>query len=79
MLVTTVFVRNAYCRFLCPLGAFLGIVSTLTVFRIKRWSECSTCRICEKACEWGAIQGPKIRITSYNVCYTKLLRNIFFF
>jgi len=60
LLVTTVFVRNAYCRFLCPLGAFLGIVSTLTVFRIKRWSECSTCRICEKACEWGAIQGPKI-------------------
>ena len=59
LLVTTVFVRNAYCRFLCPLGAFLGIVSNLTVFRIKRWSECSTCRICEKTCEWGAIKGPE--------------------
>ena len=42
LLVATVFVRNAYCRFLCPLGAFLGILSNLTVFRIKRWSECST-------------------------------------
>lgn len=60
LLIATVFVRNAYCRFLCPLGAFLGIVSAVTVFRIKRWSECSTCRICEKACEWGAIQGPRI-------------------
>jgi polyferredoxin len=60
LLVATVFVRNLYCRFLCPVGAALGLLSRLTVFRIKRWSECQTCRICEKACEWGAIQGPKI-------------------
>jgi ferredoxin len=60
LLVATVFVRNLYCRFLCPVGAALGIISNLTVFKIKRWSECNTCKICEKACEWGAIQGPKI-------------------
>ena len=60
LLVATVFVRNLYCRFLCPVGALLGVMSNLTVFRIKRWSECKTCRICEKTCEWGAIRGPKI-------------------
>ena len=60
LLVATVFVRNLYCRFLCPVGATLGILSNLTVFRIKRWSECKTCKICEKTCEWGAIHGPKI-------------------
>ena len=60
LLVATVFVRNLYCRFLCPLGAALGLLSKLTVFRIKRWSECKTCKICEKTCEWGAIRGPKI-------------------
>lgn len=60
LLLTTIFVRNVYCRLLCPVGAALGVLSTLTVFRIKRWSECNTCRICEKACEWGAIRGPKI-------------------
>ena len=60
LLLATVFVRNLYCRFLCPVGAALGILSNLTVFKIKRWSECNTCKICEKACEWGAIQGPKI-------------------
>ena len=60
LLVATVFVRNLYCRFLCPVGAALGIISNLTVFRIKRWSECNTCKICEKTCEWGAIRGPKI-------------------
>jgi polyferredoxin len=68
VLLTTIFVRNAYCRFLCPLGAFLGVVSNLTVFRIKRWSECKTCRICEKTCEWGAIQGPKIVMTECVRC-----------
>ncbi|MEQ1572813.1 MAG: 4Fe-4S binding protein [Vicinamibacterales bacterium] len=60
LLTGTLFIRNLYCRFLCPVGAFLGLLSNLTVFRIKRWSECSTCRICEKTCEWGAIAGPKI-------------------
>ena len=60
LLTATVFVRNLYCRFLCPVGALLGIMSSLTVFRIKRWSECRTCKICEKTCEWGAIRGPQI-------------------
>jgi polyferredoxin len=60
LLTATMFVRNLYCRFLCPVGAALGILSNLTVFRIKRWSECNTCKICEKACEWGAIRGPTI-------------------
>ncbi len=62
------FVRNLYCRFLCPVGAALGLLSNLTVFRIKRWSECSTCRICEKTCEWGAIRGPKIVMTECVRC-----------
>ncbi len=61
LLAATLFVRNVYCRFLCPVGAALGIISQLTtVFSIKRWSECSTCKICEKTCEWGAIRGPQI-------------------
>ena len=60
LLLATVFVRNLYCRFLCPVGALLGIISNLTVFKIKRWSECNTCKICERTCEWGAIQGPTI-------------------
>ncbi len=60
LLVATVFVRNLYCRFLCPLGAALGLLSNLTVFKIKRWSECSSCKLCEKTCEWGAIRKRQI-------------------
>jgi len=68
LLLATVFVRNLYCRFLCPVGATLGLLSYLTVFKIKRWSECSTCKICEKACEWGAIDGPRILVTECVRC-----------
>jgi len=61
LLLATLFVRNLYCRFLCPVGAALGVIShATTLFRIKRWSECKTCRICERTCEWGAIRGPEI-------------------
>jgi polyferredoxin len=68
LLAATLFVRNLYCRFLCPVGATLGLLSYATVFRIKRWSECNTCRICEKACQWGAIDGPKILMTECVRC-----------
>ena len=61
LLLATLVVRNLYCRFLCPVGGMLGIISQITtLFRIKRWSECKTCRICERTCEWGAIRGPQI-------------------
>jgi NosR/NirI family nitrous oxide reductase transcriptional regulator len=68
LLIATVFLRNLYCRFLCPVGAFLGLLSNLTVFRIRRWSECDTCKICEKACEWGAIRGPRIAVSECVRC-----------
>lgn len=68
LLAATIFVRNLYCRFLCPVGATLGLMSYLTVFRIKRWHECNHCRICQKACQWGAIEGPKILVTECVRC-----------
>ena len=68
LLTATLFVRNLYCRFLCPVGATLGLMSYLTVFRIKRWSECNTCRMCQKTCQWGAIEGPRILKTECVRC-----------
>lgn len=68
LLTATLFIRNLYCRFLCPLGAFIALVSTVSAFRIPRWSECNTCKICEKTCEWGAIRGPRIVVTECVRC-----------
>lgn len=68
LLLATVFVRNLYCRFLCLVGATLGLMALVTVFKIARWHECSHCRICQKACQWGAIEGPKILVTECVRC-----------
>ena len=68
LLLATVFVSNLYCRFLCPVGATLGLLSTLTIFRIERSPECNTCKLCEKTCKWGAIRGPKIAVTKCVRC-----------
>jgi len=68
LLVASVFVRNLYCRFLCPLGAALGLLSSLTVFKIKRWSECNQCALCEKTCEWGAIRKRQIILSECVRC-----------
>lgn len=68
LLVASIFVRNLYCRFLCPLGAALGLLSTVSIFRIKRWSECTQCALCEKECEWGAIRGREIVMTECVRC-----------
>jgi NAD-dependent dihydropyrimidine dehydrogenase PreA subunit len=69
LLVASIFVRNLYCRFLCPLGAALGLVSkATTALPIKRWSECSQCALCEKTCEWGAIRKRQILKTECVRC-----------
>ena len=59
MLVVSMFVGRAYCRYLCPYGVLLGLCS-----RLSRWKvtitpdECVACRLCEDACPCGAIRKP---------------------
>jgi polyferredoxin len=54
-----------YCRFVCPLGALLGLLSRVAVFRVARTTEtCSMCRKCDASCEGacepsGAIRTPE--------------------
>jgi NosR/NirI family nitrous oxide reductase transcriptional regulator len=68
LILITIFVRNFYCRYLCSVGAGLGLISNLSVFRIKRWKQCNSCKVCEKVCKWGAIEGPKILVTECVRC-----------
>lgn len=49
--LTSVFVQNFWCRFLCPYGALLGLTSWLSPTRIRRNTEaCIDCAKCAKAC-----------------------------
>jgi polyferredoxin len=51
LVVASVFVQNFWCRFLCPYGALMGLVSMLSPVRIRREASlCIDCAKCAKAC-----------------------------
>lgn len=59
LLVLSMFVGRPYCRWLCPYGAVLGLLSRVSRFRPSVTPDhCSRCRLCESACPYGAIHTP---------------------
>lgn len=51
LVIASVFVKNAWCRFLCPYGALLGLVALVSPMRIRRNPlTCIDCAKCAKAC-----------------------------
>lgn len=44
-----------WCRYLCPLGALLGLLSKLSLFRLKVADDCKGCGLCVKVCPTGTI------------------------
>ena len=51
LLVLSIFIRNFWCRYLCPYGALLGGLSFISIFKIHRNEDtCTRCRQCTGAC-----------------------------
>lgn len=47
----SLFIKNFWCRYLCPYGALLGIIGFFSPLEIKREKEhCTDCQICTKVC-----------------------------
>jgi polyferredoxin len=47
----SIFYQNAWCRYLCPYGALLGLLSVLSPMKIRRnENTCSDCHLCSKTC-----------------------------
>jgi polyferredoxin len=51
LVVSSLFVQNFWCRYLCPYGALLGLASVFSPLRIRRnLQTCIDCAKCAKAC-----------------------------
>lgn len=57
ILAAAVLKPRAYCRWLCPSGALLGLVSERALFSFHiDATSCTSCGACERACRTGAAQ-----------------------
>ncbi len=63
-------VPRFFCRYLCPLGAFLGLISRFSLFRIVRDEEkCTNCGLCRRHCEGACDPDKKLRRSECVVCF----------
>ena len=44
-----------WCRYLCPLGGFLGLISRVAIFRRVATVSCGSCDVCSEGCPTGTI------------------------
>ncbi|HEX7730479.1 MAG TPA: 4Fe-4S binding protein [Terracidiphilus sp.] len=65
LVLGSMLVRNFWCRYLCPYGALLGLVSLLSPVKIRRDQEaCIDCGKCNKACPSGLKVDQLVQIRS---------------
>ncbi len=51
LVIASIFVRDFWCRYLCPYGALLGILGRLAPFKVTRDPGiCTDCRACTRVC-----------------------------
>ncbi len=51
LMIASIFINGAWCRYLCPYGALVGLVSWLSPARIHRNLEtCTDCGLCDRVC-----------------------------
>jgi len=48
-------VPRFWCRYICPLGGFLGLISKFALLQREVLSECRSCGICSSRCPTGTI------------------------
>jgi polyferredoxin len=51
LILSSLVIRNFWCRYLCPYGALLGLGAIFSPFQVKRCASlCVDCRRCDKIC-----------------------------
>ena len=65
LVLASIFVKGAWCRYLCPYGALLGLFSWASPTRVTRdMDQCVSCGLCDRACMAHLPVSTKNRIIS---------------
>lgn len=65
LVLASIFVKNFWCRYLCPYGALLGILSIAGLVTIARdATKCTSCHTCDKVCPANITVSAKKKIIS---------------
>ena len=68
LFLSSIFIRNFWCRYLCPYGALLGLIGILSPNKIKRnVTSCIDCGLCAKACP-SFIEVDKVKTVISDEC-----------
>ncbi|MBN2797643.1 MAG: 4Fe-4S binding protein [Deltaproteobacteria bacterium] len=74
VLLVSVFIERAWCRYLCPAGAMLGLIAFFSPTKVRVNEEaCIGCTKCAKVCPVNAIEAlpkqvPVIALTECHAC-----------
>lgn len=70
VILGALFDRRFWCQYICPSGAFLGLISRFSILERRQIeNKCKTCGLCAKRnCATRAISGEKYEITSKAEC-----------
>ncbi|HIJ90981.1 MAG: 4Fe-4S binding protein [Desulfobulbaceae bacterium] len=65
LVIASFFLRNFWCRYLCPYGALMGILAWFGPLRISRDEQsCINCKKCEKVCPGSIRVAEQTVVTS---------------
>jgi NosR/NirI family transcriptional regulator, nitrous oxide reductase regulator len=57
LLAASLFIGFPWCKYACPLGAFFGLFSKFTFFKVKIGEKCTNCKACHTTfCDYHAIK-----------------------
>ncbi len=68
LMILSLFISNFWCRYLCPYGALVGLISYLSPVKIRRnVSTCTDCGACAKVCP-SAIKVDREKLIRSDEC-----------
>jgi len=62
LIVTSLFIGFPWCKYVCPLGAFLALFSRFSLFKVQIGDKCNNCKACHTLfCNYKAIKPHELK------------------